>query len=90
MDEQGKMPEFRFVKPSTLVKSADLIKTWEKSDSYFEYLGFILAIGESIKGRKIRNLRVRKTLKRSNIFSTERKTKTFISFLLFQPNLRKN
>ena len=54
MDEQGKIPEFKFVKPSTLVKSADLIKTWEKSDSYFEYLGFILAIGESIKGRKIK------------------------------------
>jgi len=53
MDEQAKIPEYKFVKPSTLVKSADMIKTWEKSDSYFEYLGFIMAIGESIKGRKI-------------------------------------
>ena len=54
MDEQEKIPDYRFVIPSTLVKSAEMIKTWEKSDSYFEYLGFILAIGDSVKGRKIK------------------------------------
>ena len=54
MDEQEKIPDYRFVMPSTLVKSAEMIKTWEKSDSYFEYLGFILAIGDSVKGRKIK------------------------------------
>ena len=54
MDEQEKIPDYRFVIPSTLVKSAEMIETWEKSDSYFEYLGFILAIGDSVKGRKIK------------------------------------
>ena len=52
-DVAEEVPEYKFVEPVTRIKSAEMISVWEKSESYLEYLGFILAIGESIKGRKI-------------------------------------
>lgn len=39
--------------PSTQVKSPDMVAVWEQSEAYQEYLGFIMAVGESIKGRTI-------------------------------------
>ena len=51
MDE---LKHYNFVNPTTQVKSAEMVKTWESSEAYLEYLGFIIAIGDSIKGRKIR------------------------------------
>ena len=39
---------------TTQIKSQDLVKTWEDSEAYQEYVGFILAIGDTIKGKKLR------------------------------------
>jgi len=47
--------KFIYETPSKKVKSPDMIQTWEQSEGYQEYLGFIMAIGESIKGKKIRD-----------------------------------
>jgi len=52
-DGEEKIPDYDFVEPVTKIKTAQMITVWEKSESYLEYLGFILAIGDSIKGRKI-------------------------------------
>ena len=52
-DTEEKIPDYDFVEPVTKIKTAEMISVWEKSESYLEYLGFILAIGDSIKGRKI-------------------------------------
>ena len=47
--------QYKFVTPTTQIKSPDLIKTWEDSEAYQEYVGFILAIGDTIKGKKLRD-----------------------------------
>ena len=52
-DGEEKIPDYDFVEPVTKIKTAEMITVWEKSESYLEYLGFILAIGDSVKGRKI-------------------------------------
>ncbi|KAL1491420.1 hypothetical protein ABEB36_012021 [Hypothenemus hampei] len=39
-----------FVTPVKLVKTQDDMQKWDKSEAYFEYLGFIFAINDSIKG----------------------------------------
>ena len=52
-DAEDKIPDYNFEEPVTRIKTADMISSWEKSETYLEYLGFILAIGDSIKGRKI-------------------------------------
>lgn len=39
-----------FVTPVKLVKTVDDMQKWDKSEAYFEYLGFIFAINDSIKG----------------------------------------
>ena len=49
----GDIPDYKFVEPTTQIKTADMIADWEKSESYLEYLGFILAIGDSVRSRKI-------------------------------------
>ena len=48
--------QYKFVTPTTQIKSPDLIKTWEESEAYQEYIGFILAIGEAIQGKKLRDV----------------------------------
>jgi len=55
MDGDEGIQNYKFLKPSTQVKSADMIQTWENSESYQEYLGFILAIGDSVRGKKLRD-----------------------------------
>lgn len=39
-----------FVTPVKLVKTIDDMQKWDKSEAYFEYLGFIFAINDSIRG----------------------------------------
>ncbi len=43
---------FAFRRPEKLVKSAQDVKVWEKSDAYAEYLGFVQAVGDAIEGKK--------------------------------------
>ncbi|XP_066159195.1 serine/threonine-protein phosphatase 2A activator-like [Euwallacea fornicatus] len=38
-----------FITPAKLVKTMDDMQKWEKSEAYFEYLGFLFAINDSIK-----------------------------------------
>ncbi|XP_018577245.1 serine/threonine-protein phosphatase 2A activator-like isoform X2 [Anoplophora glabripennis] len=40
-----------FVTPVKLVKTVDDMQQWDKSEAYFEYLGFIFALNESVKGK---------------------------------------
>jgi len=47
--------QFKFVTATTQIKSRELVKTWEQSEAYQEYVGFILAIGDTIKGKKLRD-----------------------------------
>ncbi len=42
---------FAFRRPEKLVKSAQDVKVWEKSDAYAEYLGFVQAVGDAIEGK---------------------------------------
>jgi len=44
---------FEYVVPTTQIKTHEGVGVWEDSEAYQEYLGFIIAIGESVKGRKI-------------------------------------
>jgi len=46
-------PQFQYVVPDTRIKTAEGVGEWEDSEAYQEYLGFIIAISESIKGRKM-------------------------------------
>ncbi|XP_050296075.1 serine/threonine-protein phosphatase 2A activator-like [Anthonomus grandis grandis] len=39
-----------FVSPVKLVKTIDDMVKWDKSEAYFEYLGFIYAINDSVRG----------------------------------------
>ena len=57
-EESLTVVQYQFVTPTAQIKSPDLIKTWEDSEAYQEYVGFILAIGETIKGQKLRDLAV--------------------------------
>ena len=52
--ESESVPQYNFVTVTTQIKSQDLVKTWEDSEAYQEYVGFILAIGDTIKGKKLR------------------------------------
>ncbi|XP_969405.2 serine/threonine-protein phosphatase 2A activator [Tribolium castaneum] len=40
-----------FEVPTKLIKTPADMKIWEKSEAYFEFLGFILAINEAVKGK---------------------------------------
>ncbi|KAJ8965190.1 hypothetical protein NQ317_008728 [Molorchus minor] len=40
-----------FITPVKMVKTIDDMNQWDKSEAYFEYLGFVLAINETIKGK---------------------------------------
>ncbi|KAG5884747.1 hypothetical protein JTB14_029228 [Gonioctena quinquepunctata] len=39
-----------FVTPTKMVRNVDDMLLWDKSEAYFEYLGFLYAINDSIKG----------------------------------------
>jgi serine/threonine-protein phosphatase 2A activator len=39
--------------PTKKVKVPDDVAVWEASEGYQEYLGFIVAIGEAVQGRKL-------------------------------------
>jgi len=41
-----------FKVPTKCVKNMQDISLWENSEAYQEYLGFIFAIGDAIKGKK--------------------------------------
>jgi len=47
-----------FKVPTKCVKNMQDISLWENSEAYQEYLGFIFAIGDAIKGKKIRDVKV--------------------------------
>lgn len=46
-------PDHEFVVPRKGIKNPNDMVVWQKSEAYFEYLGFILAINESIQGKNI-------------------------------------
>ena len=54
-EKEGVGSQYKFLPATTQIKSSELIKTWEDSEAYQEYVGFILAIGDTIKGKKLRD-----------------------------------
>lgn len=58
IEKSGCAEENNFKVPEKCVKSALDIPIWERSDAYQEYLGFIFAIGDAIKGKKIRDVKI--------------------------------
>lgn len=54
MEEMNSDPEPAYQVPSLQVTSPDRLAQWECSQAYQEYLGFILAIGDAVKGKGIR------------------------------------
>ncbi|XP_050510463.1 serine/threonine-protein phosphatase 2A activator-like [Diabrotica virgifera virgifera] len=42
-----------YVIPSKLIKTTDDMRSWEKSETYYEYLGFIYTLNDAIKGKSI-------------------------------------
>ena len=53
MSEPEQIRRFQYVVPTTQIRTSDGVGDWEDSEAYQEYLGFIIAIGESVKGRKV-------------------------------------
>ena len=53
MSESDQIPRFQYVVPTTQIKTSDGVAVWEDSEAYQEYLGFIIAIGESVKGKQL-------------------------------------
>ena len=49
------LPQYKFVTASTQIKSKEQVITWEESEAYQEYVGFILAVGDTIKGKKLKD-----------------------------------
>lgn len=45
--------DHEFVVPQKSIKTPTHMKMWEKSEAYFEYLGFILALNESVQGKAL-------------------------------------
>ncbi|XP_006608408.1 serine/threonine-protein phosphatase 2A activator-like [Apis dorsata] len=45
--------DHEFVVPQKSIKTPAHMKIWEKSEAYFEYLGFILALNESVQGKAL-------------------------------------
>ncbi|XP_043788373.1 serine/threonine-protein phosphatase 2A activator-like [Apis laboriosa] len=45
--------DHEFVVPQKSIKTPAHMKMWEKSEAYFEYLGFILALNESVQGKAL-------------------------------------
>ncbi|XP_003698574.1 serine/threonine-protein phosphatase 2A activator [Apis florea] len=45
--------DHEFVVPQKSIKTPAHMKMWEKSEAYFEYLGFILALNESVQGKTL-------------------------------------
>ncbi|KAF2880365.1 hypothetical protein ILUMI_25812 [Ignelater luminosus] len=43
--------DHEYVVPTKGVKVPDDMRLWEKSEAYFEYLGFILALNDAVKGK---------------------------------------
>ena len=54
-DTGESLPHYEFVTASTQIKSKEQVTTWEESEAYQEYVGFILAVGDTIKGKKLRD-----------------------------------
>jgi len=53
MENDESNVRYDFQEPYTQIKTVDGVADWENSEAYQEYLGFIIAIGDCIKGRKI-------------------------------------
>lgn len=45
--------DHEFIAPKKSVKTPSDMAIWEKSEAYFEYLGFILALNESVQGKAL-------------------------------------
>ncbi|GJQ84146.1 putative PPIases [Trypoxylus dichotomus] len=45
--------DHEYTTPAKCVKTPQDMQLWEKSEAYFEYLGFILAINEAVKGKAL-------------------------------------
>ena len=54
-DSSLSVPQYKFVSSTTQIKSKEQVTTWEESEAYQEYVGFILAVGDTIKGKKLRD-----------------------------------
>ncbi|KAF7407297.1 hypothetical protein HZH68_002040 [Vespula germanica] len=53
MEKSHLSDEHVFVVPSRAIKVPIDMSVWEKSEAYFEYLGFILALNKSIEGKPL-------------------------------------
>ncbi|KAI4464521.1 serine/threonine-protein phosphatase 2a regulatory subunit b [Holotrichia oblita] len=49
--------DHEYTTPAKCVKTPQDMQLWEKSEAYFEYVGFILAINEAVKGIKLSMIR---------------------------------
>lgn len=49
----GDAETFSYMEATKQIRSPEDVQVWEESDAYQEYLGFIIAIGDSIQGRKM-------------------------------------
>ncbi|XP_058804717.1 serine/threonine-protein phosphatase 2A activator-like [Phymastichus coffea] len=45
--------DHEFIEPRKAIKSPTDMATWEKSEAYFEYFGFLMAINDAVKGKAI-------------------------------------
>ncbi|XP_017787043.1 PREDICTED: serine/threonine-protein phosphatase 2A activator [Nicrophorus vespilloides] len=54
MSENKMTPEFEFCVPTKRIKVPDDMVLWENSMGYQEYMGFILAINEAVKGKSLK------------------------------------
>ncbi|XP_069687533.1 serine/threonine-protein phosphatase 2A activator-like [Periplaneta americana] len=45
--------DHEYVLPKRAVLNVEDMQIWEKSEAYFEYLGFILALNEAVKGKPV-------------------------------------
>ncbi|XP_054007527.1 serine/threonine-protein phosphatase 2A activator-like [Hylaeus anthracinus] len=52
-DAQLLPDDYEFIVPKKSIKVPADMATWEKSEAYFEYLGFILALNESVQGKAL-------------------------------------
>jgi len=52
-ERKGEGGRLEFEVPTKKIRTVEDIQVWEDSEAYQEYLGFIIAIGEAVKGRKL-------------------------------------
>ncbi|XP_012266716.2 serine/threonine-protein phosphatase 2A activator-like [Athalia rosae] len=78
IDPPPEIPKFsaenhEFIIPKKAIKIPDDMIAWQKSEAYFEYLGFLLALNESVQGKSLdvkcsESVTVNKTVNMLKIF----------------------